>query len=188
MKKKVAIYVRVSTSHQKTDLQEYDLTQYTSQRNLTIYKIYKDTISGSTDRRPSLDEMMKDAYKNKFQMVLVWRFDRFARSTRHLSTALDEFQILGIDFISYQENVDTSSPMGRAIFTILSAISQLERDIIRDRVVAGIATAKAKGKTLGRPKRRNDLQIKHLREQGLSFRAISKKLNISVSSIQQALK
>lgn len=132
--------------------------------------------------------MMHDARKKKFSTILVWRFDRFARSTKHLSNALEEFQHLGVDFISFQENLDTSSPMGRAVFTILSAIAQLERDIIRERVVAGITTARAKGKILGRPKTRNDLQIKLLREKGLSFRAISKQLNISLGSVQQALK
>lgn len=188
MNKKVAIYVRVSTPHQKTDLQENDLLTYSRQRNLHIYKIYKDVISGAKDSRPSLNNLMNDAYKRKFDIVLVWRFDRFARSTRHLCTALEEFQNLGIDFISYQENINTSSPIGRAMFTILSSIAQLERDIIRERILAGVAAAKAKGKILGRPKKRNDLKIRHLRQKGYSLRKISKELNVSLGSVQQALK
>lgn len=187
--KRIAIYLRVSTSHQTTDLQENDLIDYASQRKFQIYKIYSDIgISGAKEKRPSLDQLMNDARKRLFEVVLVWKFDRFARSTKHLSFALDEFHSLGIDFISYHENIDTSSPMGRAMFTIISAMAQLEREIIRERVVAGISAAKKKGILFGRPKSRNDLQIIKLREQGLSFRAIAKQLGVSLGSVQAALK
>ena len=148
--KRVAIYTRVSTSEQSVDMQTSDLRHYCEQRGFEIYKEYSDQISGTKDRRPGLDDLMADARKRKFDVVLVWRFDRFARSTKHLVTALEEFKHLGIDFISYQENIDTSSPLGKAIFTIISAISELERNIIVERVKAGLRNAKAHGKRLGK--------------------------------------
>jgi len=96
---------------------------------------------------------MDDARKRKFDAMVVWRFDRFDRSTKHLLLALEEFRSLGIQFISYQENIDTSSPLGQALFTIVSAVAQLERDLIRERITAGIRNARANGKQLGRPRR-----------------------------------
>ena len=108
-------------------------------------------ISGTKDSRPALNELMNDAKQRRFDMVLVWRFDRFARSTKHLILALEEFKNLGIDFVSFQENIDTSSPLGSAIFTIISAVAQLERDIIAERVKAGLRRARENGKKLGRP-------------------------------------
>jgi DNA invertase Pin-like site-specific DNA recombinase len=161
---RVALYIRVSTQDQSVDMQVSDLRRYCEQRGFDIYKEYSDQgISGTKDRRPALDELMDDARKRKFDAVLCWRFDRFARSTKHLITALEEFRHLGIDFISYQENIDTSSPLGKAIFTIVSAIAELERNIIVDRVRAGIRRAKENGKRMGRPKRLN-LNVEELRK------------------------
>ena len=128
MTKRVAIYVRVSTKDQSVDMQLNDLERYSKERSLSVFKMYKDNgVSGTKETRPALSQLMDDAKKRKFDIVLVWRFDRFARSTKHLVTALYEFRNLGIDFISYQENIDTSSPLGEAIFTIISAMSKLER-------------------------------------------------------------
>lgn len=188
MRKKVAIYLRVSTSHQRTDLQKDHLTTYSEQRGFEVFKYYSDTISGTKEKRPALDQLMMDARKRLFDIVLVFRFDRAARSSRHLTNLLEEFNSLGIDFISYQESIDTSSPMGKAMFTIISAMAQLERDIIKERVLAGLATARKKGTVLGRPKKRDDQKICELRSQGLSYRAIRSKLGVSISSIQAALK
>ncbi len=149
---RVAIYCRVSTLDQSTDSQLLDLRRYVRERGWELFKEYTDNgISGTTDSRPALNELMDDAKKRKFDAVLVWRFDRFARSTRHLILALGEFNNLGIDFVSYQENIDTSSPLGSAIFTIISAVAQLERDIIAERVKAGLRRAVEAGKQLGRP-------------------------------------
>ena len=121
-------------------------------------------------------------------MVLVWRFDRFARSTRHLINALEEFKNLGIDFVSYQENIDTSSPLGSAIFTIISAVAQLERDIIAERVKAGLRRARANGKQLGRPRVAVDTdRIAALRAQGRSWIEISRELGIGKGTAQRAL-
>ena len=126
---RVAIYARVSTSDQSTEVQLLDLRRYVADRRWQVFEEYcDDGISGSKDSRPALNKLMDDARKRRFDVVLVWRFDRFARSTKHLILALEEFRNLGIDFISYQENIDTSSPLGGAIFTIISAVAQLERD------------------------------------------------------------
>jgi DNA invertase Pin-like site-specific DNA recombinase len=121
--------------------------------------------------------------KRPFDAIVVWRFDRFARSTKHLLSALEEFRSLGIQFISYQENVDTSTPLGQALFTIVSAVAQLERDLIRERVSAGIRNARENGKKLGRPKSAVDLErILQLKAQGQSLRHIVAILGVGYSS------
>jgi DNA invertase Pin-like site-specific DNA recombinase len=134
-------------------MQMRDLRAYCAARGFTIVREYIDIgQSGAKDSRPELNALMADARKRKFDAILVWRFDRFARSTKHLLLALEGFRSLGIQFISYQENIDTSSPLGQALFTIVSAVAQLERDVIRERVSAGIRNARACGKQLGRPR------------------------------------
>jgi len=190
MKKKVAVYVRVSTKDQSVDMQLNDLERYSRERGLEVFKVYEDNgVSGTKETRPAHNELMHDARKRKFDTVLVWRFDRFARSTKHLVTALHEFRHLGIDFISFQENIDTSSPLGEAIFTIISAMSTLERDIIAERVKGGLRKAKAKGKRLGRPN--NDIDVDKVirfKEQGKSIREIAKDLNLSRGKVERTLK
>ena len=181
---RVVIYARVSTSEQSSDSQLLDLRRYTRERGWQRYREYTDDgISGTKDSRPALNELMNDARKRRFDTVLVWRFDRFARSTKHLILALEEFRNLGIDFVSFQENIDTSSPLGSAIFTIISAVAQLERDIIAERVKAGLRRAKENGKKLGRPKVKVDLdQVKALHSQGYSTRAIAQELGLTKST------
>jgi len=187
---RVAIYARVSTTDQSTDSQLLDLRRYVSERGWNIFKEYVDEgISGTKDSRPSLNELMNDAKKRRFDVVLVWRFDRFARSTKHLILALEEFKNLGIDFVSYQENIDTSSPLGSAIFTIISAVAQLERDIIAERVKAGLRRARENGKKLGRPRVGvNPKRISELRSQGLSLRAIARQTGISRTTVSEILR
>ena len=134
------------------------------------------------------NELMNDAKKRRFDVVLVWRFDRFARSTKHLILALEEFRNLGIDFVSYQENIDTSSPLGSAIFTIISAVAQLERDIIAERVKAGLRRAKENGKKLGRPTLSVDVEkVLQMRAEGLSLRAIAKETGVSRTTVSDLL-
>ena len=180
---RIGIYARVSTTDKGQDpgLQLGPLREHALARGWTIHKEYVDDgISGAKERRPALDQLMADAKRRLFDAVLVWRFDRFARSTRHLINALHEFRHLGIAFVSYQENLDTTSPLGEAMFTIIGAMAQLERDITRERVKAGVARARARGKQLGRPRKvfHRD-QVEQLRSEGLSFRKIGKHLGIS---------
>jgi len=156
--------------------------------NWQISKHYEDVgISGAKEKRPALNRLMDDARKRRFDSVLVFRFDRFARSTRHLVNALDEFKELGIGFISYSENIDLSSSMGTAMFTIISAMAQLERDIIRERVIAGLKAAKAKGTMLGRPKKVKRVDVTSLRKHGLTMQEIAQELHISMGSVHRYL-
>ncbi len=186
---RVALYARVSTTDQSTDSQLLDLRRYVSDRGWHLHREYTDNgISGTKDNRPALNELMDDAKKRRFGVVLVWRFDRFARSTRHLIIALEEFKNLAIDFVSYQENIDTSSPLGSAIFTIISAVAQLERDIIAERVKAGLRRAKENGKKLGRPRAVVDAEeVQRLRSEGLSLRAIAKETGVSRTTVSDLL-
>jgi DNA invertase Pin-like site-specific DNA recombinase len=132
---------------------------------------------------------MAAARKRQLDAVIVWRFDRFARSTKHLLLALEEFRSLGIQFISYQENIDTSSPLGQALFTIVSAVAQLERDLIRERVSAGIRNARASGKQLGRPRRVvNHDDVRRLRAGGASIRQIAQKLGVGYGTVRLRLR
>ncbi len=189
-KKRVALYARVSTNngHQNPESQLLDLRKYAKDRGFQIYKEYIDTMSGAIEKRPALDEMMSDAKKKRFDVVAVFRFDRAARSTKHLVEMLHAFRHLGISFISFQENIDTGSPLGEAMFTIISAISQLERDIIKERVKSGLRRAKERGKQLGRPRVRVDLlKARELRKDGLSLREIGRRLNVSKSYLSEAL-
>ena len=188
---KIALYARVSTQDQSVEMQTSDLKRYCDQRGLEVYKGYCDQgVSGTKDKRPALDELRADAKERKFDAVLVWRFDRFARSTKHLITALEEFRHLGIEFISYQENMDTSSPLGKAMFTIVSAIAELERNILLERVRAGLRRARENGAILGRPKKLNlnVEEIKKMRnKERLSFRQIGKKVGASPALIYKIL-
>jgi len=141
---RAAIYARVSTKDQSCDMQLRDLRTYCTARGLEVAREYVDIgQSGAKDSRPELNALMADARKRKIDLIIVWRFDRFARSTKHLLLSLEEFRSLGVQFISYNENIDTSSPLGQALFTIISAVAQLERDLIRERVTAGIRAARA---------------------------------------------
>jgi DNA invertase Pin-like site-specific DNA recombinase len=186
---RIALYARVSTKDQSCDLQLRDLRTYCAVRGFDSSHEYVDVgQSGAKDSRPELNKLMDDARKRKFDALIVWRFDRFARSTKHLLLALEEFRSLGIQFISYQENMDTSSPLGQALFTIVSAVAQLERDLIRERVSAGIRNARANGKTLGRPKSTVDReQVLELKAQGYSLRQIAAKLGVGYGTVRARL-
>jgi DNA invertase Pin-like site-specific DNA recombinase len=174
---------------QSCDLQLRDLRTYCAARGLEPAREYIDVgQSGAKESRPKLNKLMEDARNRKFDAIVVWRFDRFARSTKHLLMALEEFRSLGTQFISYQENIDTSSALGQALFTIVSAVAQLERDLIRERVSAGIRNAQANGKKLGRPKSVVDRdEILELKVQGLSLRQIAAKLGVGYGTIRARL-
>ncbi len=189
---RVALYARVSTKNngQDPETQLIALREYASARKLAVFAEYVDVgISGSKDSRPALNKLMADARKRRFDTVLVARFDRFARSTRHLVLALEEFNALGVDFISLSESVDTSTPMGKMVYTVIAAVAELERSLIRERVVMGLQRAKAQGKRLGRPSgtKANVRKIQKLKSQGLSIRRIASEMNISKSTISRLL-
>lgn len=150
---KAACYIRVSTAEQNTDLQKDGLEQYAQRANLTIVNEYVDfAVSGRKEGRPQLKALMTAAHNREFDCVVVWKFDRFARSVSHLLRALEEFNHLGIRFISVKDQIDTDSPMGKAMFTIIGTMAELESSLISERVKAGMASAKSRGKKIGRPK------------------------------------
>jgi DNA invertase Pin-like site-specific DNA recombinase len=186
---RIGIYARVSTRDQSCELQLRDLRAYCAARQFVVVREYVDLgQSGTKDSRPQLNELMDDARKRKLDAVLCWRFDRFARSSRHLLVALEEFRSLGIQFVSFQENLDTSSPLGQAIFTIVSAVAQLERDLICERVSAGIRNARANGKRLGRPRQYVDIdRILEMRASGMSLERIADTLKIGYGTIRERL-
>jgi DNA invertase Pin-like site-specific DNA recombinase len=187
---RTALYARVSTTNhgQDSDVQTCELQEFCTHRGWELVEEYVDNgISGSKDRRPALDRLMADAKRRKFDAVVVYRFDRFARSMRHLVNALEEFKALGIEFISLHEGVDTSTPNGRLIFGIFASIAEFERELIRDRVRSGLRNAKAKGKTLGRPRVAVDAAvIAALRAQGHSLREVASELGVSVGTVHAA--
>ena len=186
----VAIYTRVSTKDQKLENQKNILVEYAQKRDFDIFRVYEDIASGAKEDREQLEQLLNDARKKKFDIVLVWRFDRFARSTSFLIKTLEEFRLLGIDFISYQENIDTSTPTGKVMFTMISAFAEFEREIIRKRVKAGLERARKEGKRLGRPKISEDKieKVNELRKNGLSIRNISKKTKVSVGKVHNIIK
>lgn len=188
---RAAVYARVSTTNgQDPEMQTREFREYAERRGWTVADQYVDVgISGGKDKRPELDRLMADAHRRKFDVIVVWKFDRFARSVSHLLRALETFQALGIEFVSLTEGVDTSTPAGRMIFTVLGAVAELERDLIRERVTAGIRNARAKGKRLGRPTRIKDPSlITRLRKEGKSYREIAAMLGVSPATVHSVEK
>ena len=186
---KAALYARVSTTNgQDPTMQTRELKEYCERRGWKIAGEYVDTgISGAREKRPELDRMMADAHRRRFDAVVVWKFDRFARSVSHLLRALETFKALGIEFVSLSEQVDTSTPMGKMVFTVLGAVAELERSLIAERVRAGLRNARAKGKKLGRPRKAVDrARIALLRRSGASWRAVAEKLGVSVGTVHAA--
>ena len=186
----IALYARVSTEGQDPEVQLAALRAHAVQRGWEIVEEFVDHgFSGAKERRPALDRLMKAAWAGRFQAVLVWRFDRFARSVKHLITALELFRSLNLHFMSLQEQFDTSTPIGHAMFTIIGAMAQLERDIIRERVKAGLAHARAKGIRLGRPTVRIDhAELALLQGHGLSLPEIARRLHCSRSTMKRRLR
>ena len=182
---RVAIYYRVSTTDQSPEAQIRELRTYAERRRFKYIEEYVETASGAAKSRPELDRLMASVRMRKVDLVLVWAFDRFARSTRQLVDTLEEFQELGVDFVSYTQQIDTTTAAGKLTFTVLAAIAEFERELIRERVRSGMAAAKARGKHVGR--RRIPLakqnRARHLREQGLSFRKIAKELDVSPGTV-----
>jgi DNA invertase Pin-like site-specific DNA recombinase len=192
---KIGIYARVSTSggRQKPDMQLRELRTYCRAREWKIFDEYVDHMSGLRDSRPELDRLMADAHRRHFDVVVVWKFDRFARSVSHLLRSLETFSALGIEFVSLSEQVDTSTPTGKMVFTVLGAVAELERSLIGERVRAGLRNARAHGKKLGRPPLRElsvaDIrQLRQDRRRGTSFKRLAHDHGVSVWAAFQLCK
>lgn len=189
MTNRAALYCRVSTQDQSPQMQLDALREFTQRRGLEIIEEFVDHgVSGTKESRPALNRLMDAARKRKLDCVLVYRFDRFARSVRHLVNALHEFDELGVEFVSYSENVDTSTALGRALFAIASALSALERDLILERSAEGQRRARARGKHVGRPKTEVDVDlVRRLRARAMSIREISRLVGVGKNVILRVL-
>lgn len=192
---RVATYSRISTTAgQSTRMQLVELREFCRNRNWKIVDEYVDEgVSGATDSRPELDRMMKDAHRRCFDVVCVWKFDRFCRSVAHLLRALETFRALGIEFVSLSEQIDTSTPAGKMVFTVLGAVAELERSLIGERVKAGLRNAKASGKRLGRPPLKllsgPEIQgIRQDRKRGKTFKRLAHDYGTSVFTVYQLCK
>jgi DNA invertase Pin-like site-specific DNA recombinase len=191
---RVAIYARVSMSDQNPEAQLRELREYVEHRGFVVFREYVDRVSGDIRRRkraPEFEAMMTDARRRRFDCVLVWKYDRFARSLGALIVALQEFRDLGIDFISHTQAIDTTTPMGRLFFHVIGSFAEFERDVIVERVKAGLANARAKGKRLGRPVRDPGVEARVQtlkRSEGLSLRQIAAREGLSPSGVRKMLK
>jgi len=182
--KTIAAYCRCSTDSQNVALQRDDLQRYADRRDWNVVFYEDKGESGAKDHRPALDKMMSEVRKGAYDGVIVWKFDRFARSLTHLLSALNEFRELNVDFISVTEGVDTSTPSGKLLFQLLGAIAEFERSLIQERIKAGVARAKAEGVKFGRPRVGLDYKrAVELRKQGRSLRQIAKELGVSTSTV-----
>ena len=193
MTKRIAIYARVSTDKQSTENQLLELRNLCTKLGYTIVQEYTDNgISGakSRDERPALDLLLKDATRRKFDMVMCWSIDRLGRSLQHLVEILNELQALKVDLYFQQQGMDTSTPSGRMIFSVFGAIGEFERNLIRERVLAGQQRAKANGVKLGRPSKMNDgmrSAVKLLREKGMGIKQIARELQIGVGTVYSVM-
>ena len=186
--KRAAIYMRVSSVDQHPETQVYDLRQMAAQRGYQIVQEFTDRISGVKARRPGLDQMMSDARRGKFDVVMVWASDRIARSVKHYLEVLDELSRLNVEFVSFRENIDTGGPLGRAVVVIIAAIAELERNLIVERVRAGMRRARLEGRHIGRtPLVLDQAAIVRDRCQGQSLRQIARRHRISTATVRRVL-
>jgi DNA invertase Pin-like site-specific DNA recombinase len=187
--KRVVIYTRVSSSDQNVATQLCDLRPLAAARGFEIVGEYTDTITGTKAKRPGLDKLMSDARRGRFDVVLVWAFDRMARSVRHFLEVLDELTRLNIAFVSFRENVDTDSALGRAMIVILAAISELERSIIVERVKSGMRRARLEGRQIGRARLDiNREQVVTDRRSGMSLTLVARKHSVSRATVCRLMK
>jgi len=181
--KRAGIYARVSTRDkgQSPEMQLQCLRDFAKHRDLMVAEEFIDCgVSGAKDSRPQLNKLMDAARKRKLDVVLVYRFDRFARSVKHLVTALEEFNGLGIEFVSYSENIDTGTPLGRALFVVAGALGEMERSVLLERSMEGQRRARERGKIIGRPRAEFDTaRVLELRKQGKSLREIGLEVGVS---------
>lgn len=184
---RAALYARVSTTNHGQDvgMQVRELRQFCEARGWEVVGEYRDEgISGTKEKRPELDRLMAEAHRRKFDVAVVWKFDRFARSVSHLLRALETFNALGVGFVSLSESLDTSTPAGKMVFTVLGAVAELERSLIAERVRAGLRNARAKGTRLGRPcVTVNVARIATLRARGLSWAKVAGELGVGEGTV-----
>lgn len=185
---KVGLYLRVSTADQSPAAQRCDLLQMVQQRGWQLVDEYVDTISGVKARRPGLDRLMNDARHGRLEVVATWSFDRLGRSVRHFLQTVDELQHLNVQFVSFRENVDTTGPTGRIVMIILSAVAELERNLIIERVRSGMRRARLEGQHIGRPRLIVDRDaVLRDRQHGFSLRQLAKMYRISHTSVCRVL-
>jgi len=186
--KRAALYMRVSTVDQHPETQLLDLRQMAVQRGYEVVAEFTDRISGTKAKRPALDQMMADARRGRFDVVLVWASDRIARSVKHFLEVLDELNRVGVEYVSFRENIDTGGPLGRALVVIIGAIAELERSLIVERVRAGMRRARLDGQRIGRaPLVLDSAAIQQDRQRGQSLRQIAKDHRISTATVQRVL-
>jgi len=185
--KRAALYVRVSSGEQNTGAQERALREYVQRRGWKLQHIYRDQgVSGASSNRPALNELLKDCRRGSVDVVVVWKFDRFARSLKQLMSGLETCRALGIDFVSVTESIDTSLPSGELAFQMIGVVAQFERSLIGERVKAGLANARANGKSLGRPSLRklSSAETRQLRRERIQrkvpFRVLARRFGVSV--------
>ncbi|MDE3075552.1 MAG: recombinase family protein [Chloroflexota bacterium] len=188
--KRAVLYLRVSTLDQHPENQRHDLEQLAAQRGLEITHVYTDHgISGARARRPGLDELMRDARHGRFEVVLVWACDRLARSVRHFLEVLDELNHLGVEFVSFREQLDTGGPLGRAVVVIIAVVAELERSLLIERVRAGMRRAQIEGRHIGRrPVEIDRKAVVRDRAQGQSLRQLAKSYQVSRATIARVLR
>jgi len=187
--KRAALYMRVSTVDQHPETQLHDLRGLAAQRGFEVVNEYTDKISGAKAKRPGLDQLLADARRGKFDVVMVWAFDRMARSVRHFLEVLDELNHLQVEFVSFRENIDTGGPLGRALVVIIGAIAELERNLIIERVRAGMRRAKLEGRRIGRAPLNVDRDaLLRDRQNGMSLADVARAHRISKASVCRVLK
>jgi len=186
---RVALYSRVSTTDQSVGMQVAELQEFAARRGWTVAMEESDAgVSGTKDRRPALDRVMRAARERKIDAIVVWKLDRFGRSLKHLVTALADLETLGVTFVSVRDQFDLTTAMGRAMFGMIAVMAEFERELIRERTKAGIAQARRRGKTIGRPRTRVDVsQVARLRAEGLSWTKVAVAIGAPRSVCQRAV-
>lgn len=184
----VAIYCRVSTLDQSCQLQRDELLRYAKARGWNVYGVFEDQVSGRTTLRPQFQKALGAARRRQIDTLLVWKLDRAFRSLKDMVNILGELKDLGVEFVSLQDNLDMTTSTGKLMAQIIGSFAEYEADMIRERVVAGLAAAKKRGVQLGRPKKVDEAEVIKLRQQGKSCRQIARELNIGLGSVSTALK
>jgi DNA invertase Pin-like site-specific DNA recombinase len=187
---RAAIYLRVSTVDQEPETQAREVREFIASRGWELIEIYSDVgVSGAKARRPGLDQLLRDAWRRKFDAVVVWDLSRMARSTLHALSLLQEFQEKGVRLVAVKQTFDTDTPLGKAFFTLAAMFAELERSILIERVRAGMARARAEGKRIGRPPRLMDLEeVARLHGDGLSIRQIARRIGVPPSTVAKRLR